>query len=313
MSHFIENRQAVYDQIGGEDPKETVLKAMNTHDKCPAGFDKDFYEELQNIRDSICELDVAKQFYTQARADWNRKGSLLNLVLCHYENEFLLDTLDFIQIELGISVSTLMFDGLMVYGDHYAEAKSICEKLTRNLQTRHGIHMPFVAKPHNKDLFPLLRRFNDTGEFDDKEEKLWQKRKMLIRSKMAKLVDINREEAERLYKKFHRLGLCHQQQLDEIQKSIRNFSMHGDFYLDTETCPYGKHQVYAISVSQGGGGPTFSSTIKTHPDPVKAALSWIIDRADPNFGPRDFEDKTTLKARIHIHNLTYDILSLIHI
>eukprot|EP00967_Tisochrysis_lutea_P041873 scaffold50369_cov28-Tisochrysis_lutea.AAC.1 len=79
MAHFIENRQAVYDQIGGKDPKNTVLKAMNTHDKCPKGFDKDFYQELQHIRARVCELEVAKEFYDQARAGWNSEGSLLNL------------------------------------------------------------------------------------------------------------------------------------------------------------------------------------------------------------------------------------------
>eukprot|EP00967_Tisochrysis_lutea_P084027 scaffold117241_cov32-Tisochrysis_lutea.AAC.1 len=310
MEYFVDNRQAVY-EVMGEGSKKLILEAINSHNRCPKGISEDFFEELQNIREKVCDLDIAREFDNQARDGPNRKGSLFNLIICHYENEFLLDTVDYVQSELDMSVCTLMFDGLMLYGDHYDEASSICEKISMNLEVRHGIHMPFTAKPHKTTLFPLLRRYNDMGEFDDKEQKYWEKQRTLIRSKMGKLVDINREEAERLYKKFHRLGLCHQQQLDEIKKSTRNCSMHGDFYLDTETSPYGKHQLYAISVSQGGGGPTFSATVNTHTDPVKAALSWIIDRANPNFGPRDFEDKTTLKARVHVHNLTYDLSQLL--
>eukprot|EP00967_Tisochrysis_lutea_P002913 scaffold3523_cov32-Tisochrysis_lutea.AAC.1 len=311
MEYFVENRQAVYDGMG-EGAKTRILEAINSHDRHTPGISKDFYEELQRIRNEVCELDVARQFDEQARNGNNRKGSLFNLVLCHYENEFILDAMDYFQEELGMRVCTLMFDGLMVYGDHYAEANAICDKVTHHLQMRHGIHMPMTAKAQKTTLHPLLHRFNEDGERDEKSEENWLKSRREIRCKMSKLVRLDMGEAERLYRKFHRLGLNHRQQINEIRKSIKNLSVHGDFYLDCETCPFDKHKAYAVSVTQGGeGGPTFCATVKDCEDPVRSALSWIIDRANLNFGARDFQEKADLKARVHIHNLTYDMGQII--
>ena len=51
---------------------------------------------------------------------YNEYGSIVNHILCHYENKILQLLVQHIQ-QKDIEICALMFDGLMVYGDYYKD------------------------------------------------------------------------------------------------------------------------------------------------------------------------------------------------
>jgi urocanate hydratase len=75
-------------------------------------------------------------------------GSKLNRILCHYENQILQEALKAIS-ERDIEVSTLMFDGCMVYGDHYSDL-SVLESITTKCQEAFpSLNMKWDYKKHD--------------------------------------------------------------------------------------------------------------------------------------------------------------------
>jgi hypothetical protein len=90
----------------------------------------------------------------QHRSKGNRLGSKTNLILCEYECTFTIFAMTAAEDKLGMRVCTVMHDGFMVYGDHYADEERVCAVLTEALKREYGINMPFTMKPHD-DTFKL--------------------------------------------------------------------------------------------------------------------------------------------------------------
>ena len=57
---------------------------------------------------------------------YNENGSLINHLLCHFENKILQLMIQHIQKKI-IEICALMFDGLMVYGDYYKDENLLKE------------------------------------------------------------------------------------------------------------------------------------------------------------------------------------------
>lgn len=77
----------------------------------------------------------------------NFEGSLMNLVLCEWENRMLNTAHEYLHT-IGVETQLLSFDGLMVYGSHYGNTQLLTDLATLMRQT-FGIELRFDFKEHD--------------------------------------------------------------------------------------------------------------------------------------------------------------------
>jgi hypothetical protein len=105
--------------------------------------------DYQNIQDSMPEY----------KKTHNYNGSLVNRILCYYENIILQHVIDYIN-ERGIQIMILMFDGLMLYGNHYDDSDLLHSIECYVESMMPGLNMTFCYKQHDTTL-------NIPESFDD--------------------------------------------------------------------------------------------------------------------------------------------------
>ena len=87
-------------------------------------FDKEM-KDLQKIVTVIPEYTEIVQSVPKSKT-YNQIGSAINRIFCMYENQVLQECISELN-EKGIELAVLMFDGLMVYGDHYSNTEFLTE------------------------------------------------------------------------------------------------------------------------------------------------------------------------------------------
>jgi len=112
--------------------KTTILKMVNTgweSRRHKNEFLKNFDKEMKEIQSKlIIEPDLSHIWASRPTKTYNFLGSNINRILCHYENEILQIIINELH-KRGFEIMSLMFDGLMVYGNHYQN-----ETLLRDLE-----------------------------------------------------------------------------------------------------------------------------------------------------------------------------------
>ncbi len=112
------NKIAEEDNITYEQAKQKILIATNSNRKINSNnaFMKSYSKEmgaLQKAFMNIREYDYIKEY---ARRENNFEGSFINHILCIHENIILSSIIDWVK-NYSIEIHSLMFDGLMVYGE----------------------------------------------------------------------------------------------------------------------------------------------------------------------------------------------------
>lgn len=116
LEYYNRNREACWNDVG-ENAKTMFLIAVNDSkiQKTKDKFFKDFDKEMKRIQaDLILYYDVS----VPIEKKHNFLGSAINRILCIHENEILQKIVNKVN-ELGFEICSLMFDGLMIYGNHY--------------------------------------------------------------------------------------------------------------------------------------------------------------------------------------------------
>lgn len=139
--------------------KNTYLVATNS-DKIqrrsfslPSAFKK-YDKEMKTIQKKLAELPDYRNLQDtipEYKLTKNYNGSVINRILCYYENIVLQHALHLVNSK-GIEVAILMFDGLMVYGDYYNDEnllKEITEHVCKQLP---GLNMEWSYKGHDNTL-----------------------------------------------------------------------------------------------------------------------------------------------------------------
>jgi len=155
LSYYIENRDEIlsrFDKSG----KTIFLCALNDdklNKKIKDEFFKTFDKECKMIQTKIIQLDEYKHIVDTVPEDksYNWNGSAFNRIMCVYENKILQEVITFLnsnQIEIGV----LMFDGLMVYGNHYENLQLLrdLEILINNKFI--GLNITFTFKQHSDEI-----------------------------------------------------------------------------------------------------------------------------------------------------------------
>ena len=130
LTYYVANRSEILEEMGPE-AKTLFLKAVNSdavNRTVKNKFFKAFDKEMKDLHAQILalpEFDYITATVPPTKT-YNWTGSAVNRILCMYENEILQKMVSVIN-HRGIEICSLMFDGLMVYGNHYDDAGLLAE------------------------------------------------------------------------------------------------------------------------------------------------------------------------------------------
>lgn len=106
--------------IEKDEAKQTFLSLLNGGKgggwqipKHKGTFIYDFKEEIKGIHDAVCRINSDEYKKVSRRKDYNREGTMMNIILCKLEHQVLMNAVMFMT-ERGYNVDALVFDGFMV-------------------------------------------------------------------------------------------------------------------------------------------------------------------------------------------------------
>jgi hypothetical protein len=173
LSWYVDNREKVLEEFG-DDGKTAFLKAVNDdklNKKIENKFFKDFDKECKKIQKQIYELDCYKHIVDSVPSvkQYNWLGSALNRILCVHENKILQEVISICN-KNRIEICSLMFDGLMMYGNHY-ENSELLNEITDFVNSKFkGLNMVFAYKEHSQRI-----QIPDDYQIQKKEELVLEK------------------------------------------------------------------------------------------------------------------------------------------
>jgi hypothetical protein len=169
LDYYIQNREQILSEFG-ESGKVAFLKSVNDdklNKKIANKFFKDFDKEMKEIQKHIVNLEEYKNIVSTTNAEkYNFNGSVMNKILCMYENKILQECISVINSQ-NIEICALMFDGLMVYGNFY-ENEELLNMITSRVNEKFDrLNMKWSYKPHDTTIDP-----DNIPDFEVKEEDL---------------------------------------------------------------------------------------------------------------------------------------------
>jgi hypothetical protein len=175
LESYVENRDSYLNELMVElnvtrsIAKSLFLKCINKEDLTPK-YNKKTIKSKKFIDFDKQTTDIINSLYTIYENDfikyvknetYNKKGKLVNLLLCKYENEYLNKAITFLNNK-NIEICTLMYDGLMVYINDSYNIKNVIHDLNK-LFKKEGIK--WDTKEHNIELLDILNNM-DIKEVD---------------------------------------------------------------------------------------------------------------------------------------------------
>ena len=158
LKEFIANRDKMYSEFENRSvAKELFLCSINSNHrnrKEKNVFFKAFDKEMKAIQEALLILpDYAgiKALIPEEQKLKNLNGSLLNRIVCAMENK-LLHIATNIATQKGYDIATLVFDGFLIYGNHYDNEEFITILNTECERVYPGLHLLWSYKAHSEAL-----------------------------------------------------------------------------------------------------------------------------------------------------------------
>jgi hypothetical protein len=158
LAYYIDNRDKVLADMNmpREDAKKLFLCAVNKdklNRKEKNDFFKAFDKEIKKIQNKLLNIDEYKYLKDSIPLNkkYNKNGSAINRLLCKYENEILQTMVSVIRNK-NIEIHSLMFDGLMIYGDYYNNITLLNDIKTEVNNKYEGLNMCFSYKEHADEI-----------------------------------------------------------------------------------------------------------------------------------------------------------------
>ena len=175
LDFYIQNREDCLSQFNTrEEGKICYLTSLNKDSiNRKKGLPKEFRlfdTEVKRIQKKLVVMEEYGEFVGSVPEDktYNRSGSATNRILCYYENIILQHANGFMTNK-DIEIAVLMFDGLMIYGDHYGNTELLMELTDYVERKMEGLQMKWCYKEHNMELsIPDDFEFKDNTEGDGK-------------------------------------------------------------------------------------------------------------------------------------------------
>lgn len=154
LDHYISHRDEILSEFQNKEVGKTAfLKAVNDdkhNTRITNTFFKKFDKEMKEIQHKIvnfdCYNDIKSSVPDNKKCNWN--GSAINRILCMYENKVLQSAISSLNSR-GIEICSLMFDGVMPYGNYYEDIE-LLQFITEKVETDfEGLNMVWAFKPHD--------------------------------------------------------------------------------------------------------------------------------------------------------------------
>jgi Family of unknown function (DUF5906) len=158
LEYYINNRDECLAEFNTRNAGKTAYLVStnsdkNCYSKSPEQL-KQYDKEMKAIQKKLVELPDYKKLQDtipQDKRTDNYNGSVINRILCYYENIILQHAVHFIN-QKGIEIAILMFDGLMVYGNYY-ENLQLLQELEDYVESQMiGLNMKWAYKAHDNTL-----------------------------------------------------------------------------------------------------------------------------------------------------------------
>ena len=136
--------------MGREDVKQEILTIMNGGNgnwkisKVPGTFLYDFKQEIKTIHEHVCRLNPEEFKKVQRRKEFNKEGTMMNIILCKLEHNLLMNSVSYLT-QQGYNVDVLVFDGLMVRKTKELTQETL-DDLSKYIKEKTSYDMEFVEK-----------------------------------------------------------------------------------------------------------------------------------------------------------------------
>lgn len=167
-------------------------------------FDKTKHEHPERVKEGV----------------WNHKAKYINMLLQKLENLSLQKAVKFVH-DRNIAISTLMFDGMMIYADDY-DVEALVEELNKEFK-KSGIK--WTNKPHNMELFEALSALTN---YEDSDRDYYVAKDI---NDLAKYIlgkkSLTRSQGELYFEGDRLVQSCE----DEITSELYKFITSQDYYV----------------------------------------------------------------------------------
>lgn len=172
LQKYVDNRDAVLSEISSnrEEAKNIVLCAVNDSEKNYRvnnnPFFRAFDNELKNIQQVITLFPEYKPYRDSVPLDKldNENGSAINRILCGFENQILQSCIEMVQKTTTHEISTLMFDGFMIEGNHHNNPQILRDLEIYIESLFPGLNLKFTFKQHDNSItIPENFDYNSLG------------------------------------------------------------------------------------------------------------------------------------------------------
>ena len=156
LDDYVNNRDSILSRIceenavSKEEAKQEILTIMNggkgkwNISKIPGTFIHDFKKEIQSIHEHVCRLNPDELKKIQRRKEYNKEGTMMNIILCKLEHMILMHAVLFMRQE-GYNVDALVFDGFMVRKDKELKINTF-DELQTYIKEKTDYNMQFIEK-----------------------------------------------------------------------------------------------------------------------------------------------------------------------
>lgn len=159
LEYYINNRDKCLSEFGSRSiAKQAYLSATN-NDKmsrrkdAPIKF-KNYDREMKDIQSQLVKLPEYQDIFDtipEYRLSKNYNGCAINRILCYYENIIIQHAIHVLN-KHGVEIAILMFDGLMIYGDHYSNSQLLTDIEEYVESKMPGLKMQWSYKEHDNTL-----------------------------------------------------------------------------------------------------------------------------------------------------------------
>jgi hypothetical protein len=244
LEYYINNRDVCLTKFSSRSVGKTAYLMATNNDKysvkrgMPDHF-KNYDKEMKRIQSELVRIpDYHNLIETipEYKATDNYNGCAINRILCYYENIVLQHAIHIINNK-GLEIAILMFDGCMIYGDHY-DNTTLLEDITKYVEEQMGgLNMTWCYKECDTSL--VIPDEFDENEYTHSGELRFvqddnQAANMIISDLKDVLICSNKEDGRVFYKHNH-VWIC---DANQINNHLLNY------IISSNICRVNENQSY---------------------------------------------------------------------
>lgn len=182
LNSYVNNRDDLITNVCNENninkdaAKVSILSILNGGkcDDIKGSFIEGFKKEIKLIHSHVCRINIDEYKKVQRRKDFNKEGTMMNIILCKLEHLLLMNAVLFMK-EHDYNVDVLVFDGFMVRKTKELPT-GIFDELKQFVKEKTTYEIDFIEKPMENTIdlskYPDALGDEDVKEtyFTDKEQ-----------------------------------------------------------------------------------------------------------------------------------------------